>query len=85
MVPFAIGGMAAWGVAGIILLLSRDWLIEHDRLDWLWICLAGFLLGIPGLAVMIGHDIRRRRHRALPSGQHRAAPSEVRVGHPPAD
>jgi hypothetical protein len=61
MVPFAVGGLIAWAVAGLVLLLFRDWLAEHDHTDWLWICLAGFLLGFPGLAVMIRHDANRRR------------------------
>jgi hypothetical protein len=61
MVPFAVVGMVAWAIAGGVLLLMRDWLAAHGRLDWLWICLAGFLLGLPGLAVMIRHDARRSR------------------------
>jgi Protein of unknown function (DUF2530) len=63
MVPFAVAGLAVWTVVGLVLLLMRDWLVEHDRLDWLWTCLAGFLLGLPGLAVMIRHDARRRRRQ----------------------
>lgn len=61
MVPFAVAGLAVWAVVGLVLLLMRDWLAAHDRLDWLWTCLAGFLLGFPGLAVMIRHDARRSR------------------------
>jgi hypothetical protein len=61
MVPFAIGGLVAWAVAGLVLLLFRGWLADHDHTDWLWICLAGFLLGFPGLAVMLRHDANRRR------------------------
>lgn len=61
MVPFAVAGLAVWAAVGLGLLLMRDWLAEHDRLDWLWTCLAGFLLGIPGLVVMIRHDARRPR------------------------
>ena len=30
----------------------------------LWTCLAGFLLGFPGLAVMLRHDANRRRRLA---------------------
>jgi Protein of unknown function (DUF2530) len=61
MVPFAVVGIIGWAIAGLVLLLMRDWLAEHGRLDWLWICLAGFLLGFLGLAVMIRHDARRSR------------------------
>jgi hypothetical protein len=64
MVPFAAGGMAAWGVAGLVLLLLRDRLADAGHTNWLWICLAGFLLGLPGLAVMLRHDADRRRRRA---------------------
>lgn len=64
MVPFVVAGMAAWAVAGLALLLFRDWLTEHGHQDWLWTCLAGFLWGIPGLAVMMRHDAKRRRRRA---------------------
>lgn len=64
MVPFALGGMAVWALVGLVLLLFRDQLAAHGRTDWLWICLAGFLLGLPGLAVMLRHDANRRRRRA---------------------
>lgn len=66
MVPFAVGGTAAWAVAGLVLLFWRDWLAEHGHTDWLWICLAGFLLGLLGVAVMLRHDALRRRSRGTP-------------------
>jgi hypothetical protein len=63
MVPFAIAGIAIWAVVGLALLPFRDTLRVHGHGDWLAICLAGFLWGFPGLAVMIKHDAnRRRRH-----------------------
>jgi len=65
MVPFAVAGMAAFGAAGIVLLFFQDWLAAHGHTEWLWICLAGFLIGIPGLITMIVHDGNRRRRRAL--------------------
>ena len=55
MVPFALGGIAAWLVALLVMLPFRD---SHE--SWLWICVAGFLWGIPGLLTMIRHDARRR-------------------------
>ena len=65
MVPFAVGGMVAWGAAGLVLLVFfRGWLSAHGHTDWLWTCLAGFLLGFPGLAVMLRHDANRRRRQA---------------------
>jgi hypothetical protein len=63
MVPFAVGGLAAWAVAGVVLLSLRDRLAEQGHTNWLWISLAGFLLGLPGLAVMIRHDAGRQRRR----------------------
>ncbi|MFK3981467.1 DUF2530 domain-containing protein [Micromonospora sp. NPDC050397] len=72
MVPFAVGGIVIWAVIGLVLLVFfRDWLVEHDHEDWLWTCLAGFLIGFPGLAVMLRHDANRRRRRA--TEQRRAA------------
>ncbi|WP_405114283.1 DUF2530 domain-containing protein [Micromonospora sp. NBC_01405] len=65
MVPFAVAGLAVWAVVGLVLLIFfRTWLTEHGRQDWLWTCLAGFLWGFPGLAVMMRHDANRRRRRA---------------------
>lgn len=64
MVPFALAGMAGWALAGLVLLFFRDQLVESGHEGWLWICLAGFLWGLPGLAVMMRHDANRRRRRA---------------------
>lgn len=65
MVPFAVGGIIAWAVIGLVLLVFfRDWLADHGHTDWLHTCLAGFLLGFVGLAVMIRHDANRRARRA---------------------
>ncbi len=65
MVPFALAGMVAWAVACLVLLSSSaTGSTEHGHQDWLWTCLAGFLWGFPGLAVMMRHDANRRRRRA---------------------
>jgi hypothetical protein len=64
MLPFAIAGMAIWAVVGLALLPFQDTLRAHGHGDWLAICLAGFLWGFPGVAVMIRHDANRRRRRA---------------------
>jgi uncharacterized protein DUF2530 len=64
MTPFAVAGMAVWAVVGLALLPFRHALAANGRGSWLWICLAGFLLGIPGLLVMRRHDANRRRRRA---------------------
>lgn len=64
MVPITVAGLVAWAVAGLVLLIFfRDRLAEQGNTDWLWICLAGLLMGFPGLAVMIRHDANRRRRR----------------------
>src|SRR4051794_35192940 len=52
MVPFAVAGLATFAVTGLVLLLFRGRLAEHGHTNWLWICLAGFLCGLPGLATM---------------------------------
>jgi hypothetical protein len=59
MVPFALAGLAAFAVAGVVLLL-----LDAPQ-SWLWTCLAGLLCGIPGLLTMLRHDANRRRRRAL--------------------
>ncbi|MFI5934928.1 DUF2530 domain-containing protein [Actinoplanes sp. NPDC051494] len=59
MVPFALGGIAIFVVAGVILLLTGA------RDSWLWTCLAGVICGIPGLITMLVHDAHRRTRRAL--------------------
>jgi biotin transporter BioY len=66
MVPFAVVGIAIWAVLGLALLPLHGWLSRHGHLNWLWTCVAGFLLGFVGLAVMIRHDRRRRERRAAP-------------------
>jgi hypothetical protein len=68
MVPFAVGGIVAWAIAGLVLLGFRGTLAEHGHESWLSICLAGFLIGFPGLAVMLKHDANRRRRRAVHDG-----------------
>jgi hypothetical protein len=65
MVPFALVGLGAFVLAGIVGLVFRGWLADHGHTGWLWICLGGFLVGLPGLATMIRHDRHRRARRAL--------------------
>jgi hypothetical protein len=67
MVPFALAGIAIWAVVGLVLLAFRDTLEAHGHGNWLAICLAGFLWGFPGLAVMIRHDANRRRRLGHPA------------------
>ena len=59
MLPFALGGAAAFAVATVVMLLA------DAPADWLRTCVAGLLLGIPGTITMLRHDADRRRRRAL--------------------
>jgi hypothetical protein len=59
MVPFAAGGLAGFAIAALIV-----WLANGPE-SWLKICVAGFLVGIPGLITMIVHDRHRKRRRLL--------------------
>jgi hypothetical protein len=49
-------GTIVWGVALVACLLLRDQLAADGRGWWVGACLAGFLLGLPGLWF-----VRRRR------------------------
>jgi uncharacterized protein DUF2530 len=64
MVPFALGGMAVWALAALILLPLRATLDAHGHGRWISICVAGVLVGVPGLLLMLVHDRNRRRRRA---------------------
>ena len=64
MVPFALIGIAVWVLVGLVLLANRSTLVAQGREGWLDICLAGALVGLPGLATMIVHDRNRRRRHA---------------------
>jgi len=41
-------GMAVWIIAFICLFFTRSWLKSTGRQDWLWIALAGVILGLLG-------------------------------------
>jgi hypothetical protein len=62
MSPFAVGGMVIWAVAGLVL-----WIADAPD-SWVWICFAGFLLGLLGWAFMRGHDRRRAARREEAAG-----------------
>ena len=63
MVPFAIAGIAAWALATLLVLPFQRELEDRGHGMWLWICVAGILWGMVGLAVMLRHDANRRRRR----------------------
>ncbi len=81
MVPFALAGLGAFTLAGLLGLMFRSWLDEHGHTDWLWVCVAGFLIGLVGLATMTRYDAHRRARRALSHPEVR----EIRKDGPPAD
>ena len=54
-------GTVAWLVALMVSLLLRDRLEHSGDSWWIGVCLAGFLLGLPGLVFLRG---RRARHAA---------------------
>jgi hypothetical protein len=49
-------GTIAWVVALIVCLVARDPLAAAGRTWWIWVCVAGAVLGLPGLWY-----VRRRR------------------------
>lgn len=55
-------GTVVWFVAFVALLPFWTWLGEHGHRVWLWTCLAGWLLGLLGLAIMVRH---RRAGRTI--------------------
>jgi uncharacterized protein DUF2530 len=63
MVPFVLTGMAVWLVLAILCLIFKDTLDAQGRGQWLSICVAGFVVAIPGLGLMIIHDRNRARRR----------------------
>jgi hypothetical protein len=71
-VPFAIGGIVLWAIIGLVLLLFRNTLSAHGHTDWLWICLAGFILGFPGWYVVYRHDRHRAGRRTQAADQPRS-------------
>ena len=68
-------GTLLWGVVGLVLVtFARGWLERNDDVWWIWTCVAGFLLGLVGIAF-----VRRRRTRL---GRVAAARAEQPPGAP---
>lgn len=57
-------GTAAWAVAFLALLPCHGWLAEHDRVWWLWTCLAGTGGGLVALWYVRRREAAIRAHRA---------------------
>lgn len=61
-----IVGTAAWFVALVVLtVFFRGMLAAHDATWWIWVCVAGTVLGLIGLAYMLR---RRAAYRAARQG-----------------
>ncbi len=56
-------------MVGLILLPFHDSLTHTGTANGSRICVAGFLLGFPGLGLMLVHDANRRRRRAAAAGR----------------
>ena len=48
-------GTLLWFVAFVALLPFYGWLGDHGHRIWLWTCLAGWILGLIGSAIMMRH------------------------------
>jgi MFS family permease len=48
-------GTLLWFLAFVALLPFWGWLGDHHHRVWLWTCLAGWVLGLLGLALMVRH------------------------------
>ena len=55
-------GTLLWFVAFVALLPFYGWLGDHGHRIWLWTCLAGWILGLIGSAIMMRH---RRTGRTI--------------------
>ena len=55
-VKVVLVGTALWLLALVVTAVFHDRLADDDRGDWVWIALAGFLLGL----VALRHVLRRR-------------------------
>jgi H+/Cl- antiporter ClcA len=60
--PVVAVGTALFFLGFVVLLPFYNWLGEHHHRDWLWTCLAGWLLGLAGWALMRKH---RREGRTV--------------------
>jgi hypothetical protein len=59
-------GTLLWFVAFVALLPFYGWLGDHGHRIWLWTCLAGWILGLIGSAIMMRH---RRIGRTVKFGR----------------
>jgi hypothetical protein len=50
-----VAGTLLWFAPFVALLPFYGWLGDHQHRIWLWTCLAGWILGLLGLAIMVRH------------------------------
>ena len=53
--PIVLVGTVLWFVAFVVLLPFYGWLGRHGHREWLWTCLAGWLLGLAGWLLLRKH------------------------------
>lgn len=58
-----VPGTVVWFVAFVVLLFVTDFLRAHHAMIWLWTCLAGWILGLTGLALQAWQRSAARRGR----------------------
>jgi hypothetical protein len=56
-----VPGTALWFVGFVVLLFFISDLRAHDAMIWLWTCLAGWVLGLIGLAIYFWQRRAARR------------------------
>lgn len=62
------GGTIVWFVLFLGQLPFYGWYADHDRLLWIWTCLAGGGLGLLGTWIVRRRDAAIKRHAAARAG-----------------
>ena len=73
-------GLIAWAVAGVVLLLRRDWLADRGTEWWLLVCLAGVVICLVQWAIFARHRANRRAREASSAGTAAGSPSGSSAG-----
>lgn len=76
-VGVATAGTVLWALAALACMIGRDALAERGTEWWLWTCIAGFGLGLVGVAFVRRRSRVYRAHRA---GQAAAPADSVEAG-----
>jgi ABC-type nickel/cobalt efflux system permease component RcnA len=75
-------GLIAWALAGVVLLLRRDWLADRGTEWWLLVCLAGVVICLGQWAIFARHRANRRAREAASAGTATGSPSGTAAGTP---